>query len=153
MTRLRPSKLQVAMMNAKNTALLSHDDETQVGSVLLHKDSMAVIATGYNGFIRKAPDYALPTTRPDKYQYVVHSEENLLMNCVKMGTSTDNCIVVCTLSPCTRCMRLLWQAGITKVVCEAKYRDFNDLLNMRDISIKESVTPEGFLSLEYEVKL
>lgn len=152
MARIRPSKLQIAMMNAKNIAMLSHDDETQVGSILLHKDTMTEIATGYNGFIRKAPDYALPNTRPDKYQYMVHSEENLLMNCVRMGTSTNGCMVVCTLSPCVHCMRLLWQAGITKVVCELKYKDFNDILNMRDISVVESISPEGFFVLEYEVK-
>jgi dCMP deaminase len=140
------------MMNAKNTAQLSHDDDTQVGSVLLHSETMAVIATGYNGFIRKAVDKKLPTTRPDKYTYIIHSEENLLMNCVRHGISTNNCIVVCTLSPCVHCMRLLWQAGITKVVCENKYRDFNDLLNMADIGIKESLTADGFILLEYEVK-
>jgi deoxycytidylate deaminase len=50
-------------------------------------------------------------------------------------------------------MRLLWQAGITKVVCKDKYRDFQDLLRMDDIGILESVTPEGFTMLEYEIKI
>jgi dCMP deaminase len=152
MVRTKPSKLQVAMMNAENTAQLSHDTETQVGSVLLHSTTMSVVATGYNGFIRKAPDNKLPNTRPNKYQYIIHSEENLLMNCVRNGISTDNCLVVCTMSPCSHCMRLLWQAGITKVICKNKYRDFNDITKMDDIGIRESITPEGFFLLEYEVK-
>jgi len=139
------------MANAHNTAQLSHDAETQVGSVLLHKDTMTVIATGYNGFIRKAPDYRLPNTRPDKYKYIQHAEVNLMMNCLKNKISVDNCLVVCTMSPCTNCMRLLWQAGITSVVCAEKYRDFDDLLKMDDIKIVESTTPEGYIRLEYEV--
>jgi len=149
---MRPSKLQIAMMTAKNIALLSHDSETKVGSILLDQNTMTIISTGYNGFVRKAPDDKLPTTRPDKYKYMMHSEENLLTNCLRNGISTNNCIVVCTLTPCSRCMRLLWQSGITKVICESKYRDFNDLLKMEDLSISESTSKEGFIVLEYSNK-
>jgi len=152
MARVRPSKYQVAMQNARNTAQLSHDSETQVGSVLLNNITMAVIATGYNGFVRGAPDSDLPTTRPDKYPYMMHSEENLLTNCLRHGISTNQCVVVCTLSPCTHCMRLLWQAGVTKVVCGDKYRDYEKILEMKDLNIKETITADGFILLEYEVK-
>lgn len=153
MARIRPSKLKVAMDNAINTAQLSHDDETQVGSVLLKSETMAVVATGYNGFVKGAPDHELPATRPDKYQYMMHSEENLLTNCLKHGISTNDCIVVCTLSPCAHCMRLLWQAGIKKVICKSKYRDFEDILKMKDLKVSESITADGFILLEYGVKI
>jgi len=149
---VKPSKLQVAMDNAVSTARLSHDAETQVGSVLLRIDSMTVITTGYNGFIQGAPDSRLPNTRPEKYKFVIHSEENLLMNCLKNNISLAGCMVVCTLTPCSRCTRLLWQAGIKQVVCKDKYRDFNETMNMEDLRVVESTTPEGFIQLTYGVK-
>lgn len=152
MVRERPSKLQIAMENAINTARLSHDVETQVGSVLLKKDSMTVITTGYNGFIQGAPDSILPNIRPDKYKYIIHSEENLLMNCLRNSISVADCIVVCTMSPCSRCTRLLWQAGIRTVVCNMKYKDFDETVNMRDLKVNVSHTSEGFIQLDYEAK-
>jgi dCMP deaminase len=80
---------------------------------------------------------------------MVHAEENLIANCAKHGISTDNCMVVLTMSPCVRCMRLLYQAGIKQVVVKNKYRDFEDIKQMADLEIKETNTPEGYFKLEY----
>lgn len=140
------------MSMAKAAAQLSHDSETQVGSVLIKNKTGAVIASGYNGFIRGAPDDKLPTTRPDKYPYMQHSELNLVVNCARLGISMDDCTVVCTHSPCASCMRMLWQCGITRVVCETRYRDFEALQSMMDISIRSSDIEDGLILLEYEVK-
>jgi len=151
MKKSRPSKLQTYMRMAEIAASRSHDAETQVGSVLVKKESGAVIATGCNGFIRKAPDDNLPTTRPEKYLYIVHSEMNLMANCCHHGISMRNTFVVCTLSPCASCMRNLWNAGVREVFCKEKYRDFEDILKMRDIKVTQRKTPEGYIHLKYEV--
>src|SRR6478609_3085277 len=108
----RPSKLANYMETAEVCAKRSHDAETKVGAVLVNNISGAIMATGFNGFVRGAPDSILPTTRPDKYEYIVHAETNLITNCARHGISMDNCMLVCTLSPCKSCMRMLINAGV-----------------------------------------
>ena len=145
----RLTKLERYMKRAEVAALGSHDTETQVGAVLVNNSNGAVIADGCNGFVRGAPDGALPTTRPDKYPYMVHAETNLVANCARLGISMEDCTIVCTHSPCSNCMRLLFQSGITQVIVKQKYRDFEQLVKMKDINITESVTSEGYLILTY----
>lgn len=137
---------------AEVVAKRSHDSQTIVGSVLVSNQSGAVLATGYNGFVRGAKDKFLPTTRPEKYKFIVHSEENLVANCAKHGISMNDCTLICTLSPCTKCMRLLFQCGITRVIVKNKYKDFEDLKQMGDITVEERQTPEGYFELLYIAK-
>jgi len=123
------------MAMAEVAATRSHDAETKVGSILVKDATGAVVATGCNGFVRGADDTVLPNTRPDKYDYMVHSEMNLIANCARHGISMEGCFVVCTLTPCKVCMRLLWQSGVVRVVAKEIYRDFDDILAMKDIGI------------------
>jgi dCMP deaminase len=123
------------MAMAEVAAMRSHDAETKVGSVLVKESTGAIVATGCNGFVRGSNDELLPNTRPEKYDYIVHSEMNLIANCARHGISMEGCFVVCTLTPCKICMRLLWQSGVTKVIAKQTYRDFNDICNMKDLKI------------------
>lgn len=125
MTGFSASKLEWLMGFAEQAAKASPDQETKVGSVLIRKDNGAIVATGFNGFARKANDKVLPKVRPDKHKYIIHSESNLLSNCLRNNIPINNGIVFCTLSPCVNCMRLLWQAGITEVIVRDLYREFN----------------------------
>lgn len=134
---------------AEVVAMRSHDAETKVGSVLVKESSGAVIATGCNGFVRAAPDNLLPNTRPEKYAVIIHSEQNLILNCAHHGVSMEGAFVVCTLTPCTACTRNLYQVGVTKVYAKAKYKDFDQILKMPDIKVTESLTQEGFVELLY----
>lgn len=149
---VRPSKLQNYMQLAEAAANRSHDAETQVGSVLVNNTSGAVIATACNGFVRGAPDQALPNLRPDKYEYILHSEMNLISNCSRHGISTANTMIVCTMSPCKSCTRMLFNSGITTVVAKNLYSDFKEVLHMEDIKVKY-VKEEGFYKLMYSINL
>lgn len=145
----RPSKLEYWMGIAKAVSLRSHDAETKVGAILVKNDTGMVIASAYNGFVRGAPDNQLPKTRPDKYQYVVHAEENILAHTSRNGIAVDNCTLIITLSPCQKCLRLMWQAGITEVVCRDIYRDH--CIDMEDIDIEQETTEEGYHRLKYGI--
>ena len=134
---------------AEAVAKRSHDEETKVGAILIKNDTGMVIASGHNGFVRGAPDENLPKVRPDKYQYMVHAEENLLAHCARNGINVDNCKLVITLSPCQRCLRLMWQAGITEVICRDIYRDH--CIDMKDIDIEQETTKEGYHRLRYVI--
>lgn len=149
---MRPSKWQTIMEVAEVVAKRSHDSQTKVGSVLVSNKSGAILANGVNGFVRGAPDAKLPTTRPEKYKFIVHSEENLVANCARHGISMDDCTLVCTHSPCVKCMRLIFQCGITQVLVKEKYTDFDNLKKMADLSISEQVTPEGYYLLTYQTR-
>ncbi len=149
MTRI--SKYEYWMINAESTSLRSHDEETKVGAILISNKSGAILAHGYNGFARGADERFLPTKRPDKYPYMIHAEENLIANCARHAISMDDCTLVCTLTPCVKCMRLLFQCGITEVICKNKYKDFDKLKEMKDIKIEEEKTDEGFYKLTYKV--
>lgn len=146
----RPSKNRYWMGIAEAVSLRSHDAETKVGAILVKNDTGMVVATGHNGFVRGAPDNLLPKVRPEKYEYIVHAEENLIAHCAKSGISVDNCTLVITLSPCQKCLRLVWQAGITKVICRDVYRDH--CINLVDLNIAERTTPEGYIELIYGAK-
>lgn len=120
---------------AMATASQSHDIHTKVGALLLDAKTLAVTAEGYNGFIRGGLDNNLPTNRPEKYEYIIHAETNLLCNAVRSGVKTGDNILYCTLSPCVRCVRMLWQAGISEIYFKDKYKDFEESANMLDLEI------------------
>ena len=136
------------MLLAQQVSRFSHDSESRVGSILVHKQTGAVLATGYNGFVRGADDVKLPSKRPEKYPYMIHSEQNLLLNAARHGVSTDNCYLVCTLSPCINCLRFAWQAGIDTIYFKEYYRDFKESYNMRDLSIVTKELNNGFTKIE-----
>lgn len=131
----RPNKFKYYMDIAKQVATRSHDDETKVGMILVKRDSGAIIATGYNGFVRGANDAVLPTKRPDKYPYMLHAEDNIICHCAKHGISTQDCFAVCPISPCAACARRLWQCGIDEVIIEAFHPTFNDVKLMKDLEV------------------
>lgn len=151
---MRISKYEMYMEMATIVAKRSHDAETQVGAILVNNNTGAILATGCNGFVRGAPDDKLPNTRPEKYKYMVHAEENLVANCARHGISMDNCTLYCTMSPCVKCMRLLWQCGITSIIVQNLYKDVEDIRSMEDIKLTighDSLIPRRhpFYVLEY----
>jgi dCMP deaminase len=146
---MRPSKLENYMEIACTVAKRSHDSETKVGALLINNKSNAILATGYNGFIKGACDSILPNTRPEKYEYILHAEMNLLTNCARHGISMDDCFLVCTLSPCKLCARLMMNSGITRAICKDLYRDFSETVSMKDVDVSYEKTPEGFYEIIY----
>ena len=133
---LSDKKLQSYLRRAEVVAENSPDLETQVGAVLVSSKTFSVISEGYNGFIRGADDSKLPKTRPDKYQYMVHAEENLLCNAARNGVSTNECFVVQTTSPCIKCARLLYQSGITTVYCANLHSSITQVKSLGDLTLK-----------------
>jgi dCMP deaminase len=146
---MRVSKNQNYMDTAIVVSARSHDSETKVGAILINNKSGAIVATGYNGYVRGAPDNILPNTRPDKYEYILHAEQNLIANCARHGISMEDCTLVCTLSPCKLCMRMMFNCGITKVIVKDLYRDFEDILKMKDIGVLLEKKDDGFWHIEY----
>jgi dCMP deaminase len=148
---MRPSKITTYMGVAEVVSKRSHDAETKVGAVLVKNSSGSIVATGYNGFVRGALDDTLPCTRPEKYEYILHAEMNLISNCARHGISTEGCSLISTLSPCRLCMRLIINCGITKVVARDLYKDFEDILRMLDVKVGMLTREDGLYEITYTV--
>lgn len=116
---------------------LSHDLETQVGAVMLSSEGR-IIATSYNGFVRRADDETLPKIRPEKYPYMQHAERNLIYNCAYEGIRTKGTTIYSTLSPCLDCVRACFQAGVSRIIFDELYSKFPNTdyyLDVKDIWI------------------
>lgn len=143
------------MKQATIVAEDSHDTKTQVGAMLVHKQTKAVLSQGYNGYVRGAPDDILPNgDDDDKHEYMRHAEENLISNAARHGVCVADCLVICTLSPCKRCLRFLWNSGIDTIYfpLENQYKDLEDSCNMGDLNVERNVLANKFVQLTLSAK-
>jgi dCMP deaminase len=104
----------------------SKDPSTKVGCVIVNSGN-SIISTGYNGFPIGVNDNIVDTSndtikmskryeRPEKYSWTAHAEENAIALAARNGVSLKGAtLYVNRMQPCTRCTRLLIQAGIKKV--------------------------------------
>lgn len=110
----------------------SSDSETKVGAAIIGTRLEAA-----NTFVTNAK--RLPSTRPDKYPYIIHAEQNLIFQAAREGISLDGKKVFCTLSPCQACIRAMFQVGIREVY----YRDLYNYHNIEMADIKVTETKVG----------
>jgi len=107
----RPSWTDYFLGLAKVVSQRSHDIHTQHGCIITDQNHR-ILGVGYNGFPRNVDDNLLPTSRPDKYNWMIHAERNALSNCV---VRPDNGIAYVTGQCCNDCIMALWQEGIATV--------------------------------------
>ena len=132
---MKQNKLEAFMAIAEDIATLSPDIHTKVGSIAVHPETYDCILPSYNGYISEANDQVIPKTRPEKYEYTIHSEMNMICQAAKKGRALDGYWSIQTLSPCTSCMRILYQSGIRTIVFKDKYRDFDKQKEMLDLNL------------------
>ncbi len=107
----KPSWHEYFMMEACVVAARSPDNNTKHGSIIVDEEHLPM-GQGYNGFPRGGKvDY--PTTRPEKYTYIIHSERNAILNCTRRP---KGCTLYVTGKPCSGCMKDIIQSGIARVI-------------------------------------
>ena len=109
---------------AKRWGELSHCTRKKVGALIV-KDRM-IISDGYNG---TPTGFENPCEDEENYTkwYVLHAEANAIL---KVASSTQSCIgatLYLTLSPCRECSKLVYQAGIKRLVYDKAYKDTTGL--------------------------
>ena len=99
----------------------------KVGAVIV-KNKM-VISTGYNGAPRGFPEQATcirdglkSGDRPD-LSCCIHAEQNAIIQAARHGIAVDGATLYCTNHPCTKCLQMLINAGISSVVYAEGYPD------------------------------
>jgi dCMP deaminase len=93
----------------------SIDTSTKHGTVVVGEDH-EILSVGYNSPPRGCYDPSIPTERPDKYPYFIHSEENSILNAARTGTSLKGSTFYVTGHPCHRCFRGMVNVGAKEVV-------------------------------------
>ena len=103
---------------AKLSSRRSKDPKTQVGACIVN-DKNHIVGTGYNNPPGGCDNNAFPWesgshSDPDtKYPYIVHAEQNALLNCYTMDL--EKCRMYVTQIPCHNCAKLIAQSGIRTV--------------------------------------
>jgi dCMP deaminase len=110
--RKRPSWDEYFMQLAEDVSKRSPDPHTQHGCVLVDTDNR-LISTGYNGPVKGLPHGLVPLTRPEKYAWFIHAEDNAVSfaRCDLRGATA-----YVTGPPCSSCMRRLLQVGVCRIV-------------------------------------
>jgi len=110
----RPSFEEYFFIIAKSVSLRSEDVFVQHGAVLVD-NSNHIVGTGYNGFVlgfdfKKAN--LDPFDRKARRPYMVHAEQNALLNSVQRpNTST----MYVTGEPCVQCLLSMVNFGVKKI--------------------------------------
>lgn len=129
---------------------LSQDAETQVGCILVNREKGEVIVSGVNRFIEDTK--GLPNTRPSKYKYIQHAEMRLIYQAAKEGIKTNNCILICTHSPCVNCALALFQAGIDTIYFK-EFRNETERINDRlDLKANLKKLKSGYYKLKLSLR-
>ncbi len=94
----------------------SKDKHTKVGCVVVGPDH-EIRTTGYNSFPRGLND-DVPERyeRPEKYDWIEHSERNAIYNAARVGIPLKGCTIYMGGVPCIDCARAIIQSGISRIV-------------------------------------
>lgn len=108
----RPSWDRYFLDLAEQVSRRSPDPNTKHGCVLVDADKR-VISTGYNGPVAGLANEIVPLTRPEKYDWFMHAEDNAVCfaRCDLRGATA-----YVTGEPCAACFRRLLQVGIRRIV-------------------------------------
>lgn len=110
-----PSWDEFFMRHVYLASTKSKDPSSKLGAVLV-KDGV-IISEGYNGFPRGVKDdITRYNNREEKYKYVVHAEDNSILNAARGGISTKGAVLYTNGIPCNECAKSVIQAGIVEVV-------------------------------------
>ena len=108
----RPKWDEMFMAMACLYATRSPDPSTKHGCVIV-KDNI-IVGCGYNGFPKGGKDDSIyPTTRPEKYKFLSHSEPNALSN---RTINESGCTAYVTGKPCSGCVLRMIQDGVKMVI-------------------------------------
>lgn len=98
---------------AREISKRSIDPATKHGCVIVD-ECKRVLSVGYNGPIAGINDDLVPLTRPEKYYWMLHAEQNAILFC---NASMQNSTVYITGRPCSICVRMLLQKGVREIIC------------------------------------
>ena len=112
---------------------LSHCKRKQVGALIV-KDRM-IISDGFNGTPTGFDNCCDDKDGITKWE-VLHAEANAILKVAASTQSTHGATLYITLSPCIQCSKLIYQAGIKRVVFANKYKDTSGIDFLEKAGVK-----------------
>jgi len=137
----RPKKEVYYLSIAYVIAQASFDPSSKCGSVIVSKDGR-ILSTGYNGPIKHSKDEEIPLTRPEKYCHFIHGEENAILAYSGSYQDIAGATIYVTGRPCHRCLRMIIQKGITRIIYGQNRTKVVDKADMEAQSIMLKHHPE-----------
>ena len=130
-------KLKLAYMDVARTfSNCSTAKRLKVGAILVKNGN--IISFSYNGtpsgFDNDCED--IINGELVTKSIVLHAEENLLMKIAKSNESSEDSVMFVTHSPCIKCARLIYQAGIKEVYYRNEYRIKDGLIFLEKCGIR-----------------
>lgn len=95
-------------------SMRSIDPSTKHGAVIVDKHNR-ILSTGYNSPLRGIDETKIPHTRPEKYPFYIHAEENAVL-ALGENAFLENAKIYVTGRPCHKCMRMILQKGIKTII-------------------------------------
>ncbi len=124
----------------------SRDKQTKHGSVITDFNHR-ILGTGYNSFIEGMNDNLFPTTRPAKYDFMIHSEINCLLNCKIIPREAGGGKLYVTGQCCNLCFQQLIQCGIKEFYMAKRQGTFLEDKKTKEIFNK--ILKETNVKIEY----
>jgi dCMP deaminase len=128
----------------------SKDPNTQIGACITDSDGKP-LGFGYNGPPNKIDDSKINWSRPDKYDYIIHAEQNAIdhsYGCLKGS------VLYVTSFPCRKCMLNIVRSEIMEVVYYPFFsKDSGSMVNSIDEKSKEIAQLGGVRIREFKGSL
>ena len=132
--KIKENKYDKAYLKmAREWGNLSYCERRKVGALIV-KDRM-IISEGYNGTPTGMENICEDEENYTKW-YVLHAEAKAIM---KVASSTQSCsgaTLYVTVSPCKDCSKLIYQAGIVRVVYIDQYKDTTGIDFLKDAGVE-----------------
>ena len=113
-------------------AAKSKDRSSRYGAVVTDV-SRRIISTGYNGIPRGLEYREDYHSRPDKYMYFVHAEQNAIFAAAANGTALEGGVIYVIKPPCAECVKAIIQAGIREIVYYENHDETNEERSALDV--------------------
>ena len=91
----------------------SYAEDRKVGAIIVKNDN--IISFSYNGTARG-------TNNDTQSNPVLHAEAHAIAKVARSNLSSEGATLYCTLSPCIDCSKLIYAAGISRVVYRDQYK-------------------------------
>lgn len=143
----RPTFDEYFLNIAFNVSLRSDDPNIRHGAVIVNRQNH-IIGTGYNATIRGSDKSKIPYNIRDKKRlWMIHAEENAILNCTVNPLTIGGAKLYVTGLPCVNCLQRVINFGIFEIIHASRAGSITeneetqkmrqDLISMSRIKISE----------------
>lgn len=112
----RPTWDEYFLNIAFDVSTRSDDPNIRHGAIIVSEQNH-IIGTGYNGTIRGSDPEKIPYNDRDKKRpYMIHAEENAILNCMINPLTLDYSKIYVTGLPCVNCLQRIINFGIKEII-------------------------------------